>query len=99
MGVEQIKVYSDSQLVVNQVLQQYEAREDNMVAYLDQVRKLIAGLKGLSISQIPREENAQADRLAHLASSSKVGPSRDKGGIPVRAQRFSSGRHGSRLSR
>ena len=53
MGAEQIRVYSDSQLVVNQVLQQYEAREDNMVAYLAQVRKLIAGLKGLSFSQIP----------------------------------------------
>ena len=50
MGAEQIRVYSDSQLVVNQVLKQYEAREDNMVAYLAQVRKLIDGLKGLSIS-------------------------------------------------
>ena len=72
MGAEQIRVYCDSQLVVNQVLQQYEAREDNLVAYLAQVRKLITGLKGLSISQIPREENAQVVRLARLASSSEV---------------------------
>ena len=72
MGAEQIKVYSNSQLVVNQILQQYEAREDNMIAYLAQARRLIAGLKGLTIAQIPREENAQADRLARLASSSEA---------------------------
>ena len=37
MGAEQIRVYSDSQLVVNQVLQQYEAREESMAAYLSLV--------------------------------------------------------------
>ena len=34
MGAQLVQVYSDSQLIVNQVLQQYEAREDSMVAYL-----------------------------------------------------------------
>ena len=50
MGVEQIQVYSDSQLIVNQVLQQYEAREERMVAYLALVREVTAKLKGLSIT-------------------------------------------------
>ena len=72
MGTEKIRVYSDSQLIVNQILQQYEAREDNMIAYLAQARRLVAGLKGLTIAQIPWEENFQADRLARLASSSEV---------------------------
>ena len=57
MGAEQIRVYSDSQLVVNQVLQQYEAWEDNMVAYLALVHKATSKLKGMSITQISREEN------------------------------------------
>ena len=68
-GAKQIRVYNDSQLVVNQVLQQYEAREDNMIAYLALVHAIIVKLKGMSITQILREENTQADRLAHLASS------------------------------
>ena len=55
--------------MVNQVLQQYEAREDNMIAYLTLVHAITGKLKGMSITQIPREENTQADRLAQLASS------------------------------
>ena len=55
---EQICVFSDSQLVVNQVLQQYEAREDNMVAYLTLVHSLTGKFKGISVTQIPREDNA-----------------------------------------
>ena len=72
MGARQIKVYSDSQLVVNQVLQQYEAHDESMAAYLSLVREIIAHLKGFSITLIPREANSEADRLAHLASSSKI---------------------------
>ena len=43
-----------------------------MVAYLTLVREIVSKLKGLSITKIPREENAQADRLARLASSSET---------------------------
>ena len=43
-----------------------------MVAYLSLVREITAKLKGLSITQIPREENTEADRLARLASSSET---------------------------
>ena len=71
MGAQQIQVYNDSQLIVNQVLQQCEARKNNMVAYLTLVRKITNGLKGFSVTQIPREENTQADRLACLTSSSE----------------------------
>ena len=53
MGVEKVQVYSDSQLVVNQVLQQYEACEDKMVAYLAQVYAITGKLKGMPITQIP----------------------------------------------
>ena len=58
MGAQQIKVHNDSQLIVNQVLLQYEAREENMVAYLTLVREVTNKLKGLSITQILKEENA-----------------------------------------
>ena len=72
MGAEQIRVYSDSQLVVNQVLQQYEAREESMTAYLSLVQEITINLKGLSITQIPRKANTEADRLACLSSSSET---------------------------
>ena len=43
-----------------------------MVAYLALVRRIVRKLKGMSITQIPREENAQADQLARLASASEL---------------------------
>ena len=49
MGAENLEVYSDSQLVVNQVLEQYEARDDHMVAYFDSARRLISRFKGLKL--------------------------------------------------
>ena len=64
LGAEQIRVFSDSQLVVNQVLQQYKACKDNMVAYLTLVHSITGKLKGIFVTQIPREENAQANRLS-----------------------------------
>ena len=51
------------------MLQQYEAQEENMVAYLALVRGVASKFKGLFITQIPRGENVQSDRLARLASS------------------------------
>ena len=42
-----------------------------MVAYLTLVQEVTSRLKGLSVTQIPREEYTQVDRLAHLASSSE----------------------------
>ena len=43
-----------------------------MMADLALIRQVVGKLKGLSIAQIPREENAKADRLVRLASSLDV---------------------------
>ena len=51
MGAQQVQVYSDSQLIMNQVLQQYKARKDSMVAYLALVREVTSKLKGLSVTR------------------------------------------------
>ena len=34
MGLQQLRVYSDSQLVINQVRGDYQAKGENMMAYL-----------------------------------------------------------------
>ena len=58
--------------MVNQILQLYKARKDNMMAYLALVRQVIGKLKGWSIVQILREGNAKANRLTKLISSHEV---------------------------
>uniref|UniRef100_A0A2N9FDC4 Uncharacterized protein n=1 Tax=Fagus sylvatica TaxID=28930 RepID=A0A2N9FDC4_FAGSY len=69
MGVKNLTIKSDSQLVIGQVKGEYEAREDRMKKYLTVVQTLLPHFKKVEFVQIPREENVDADRLARLASS------------------------------
>lgn len=41
LGVQHLKVYSDSQLIVSHVLNEYEAREKSLKKYLQKVKDLI----------------------------------------------------------
>ena len=66
-GATNIVIYCDSQVVTNQVNEDYECKDDRMKRYLDQARKRVDDLKA-KIIQIPRGENEQADRLAKAAS-------------------------------
>ncbi|KAH7846090.1 hypothetical protein Vadar_009669 [Vaccinium darrowii] len=67
-GAEHLAVISNSQLVVEEVNGEFEAKEEGMGKYLSLVKKLIKKLKAFTISQGPREENAEADQLARLAT-------------------------------
>uniref|UniRef100_A0A2N9ESH3 Uncharacterized protein n=1 Tax=Fagus sylvatica TaxID=28930 RepID=A0A2N9ESH3_FAGSY len=69
MGIENLTVKSDSQLIVGQVKGEYEAKEDRMKRYLTVVKNLLTQFKKVELLQIPREENEAADRLARLAYS------------------------------
>uniref|UniRef100_A0A2N9IRV7 RNase H type-1 domain-containing protein n=1 Tax=Fagus sylvatica TaxID=28930 RepID=A0A2N9IRV7_FAGSY len=69
MGVKNLTVKSDSQLVIGQIKGEYEAREDRMKKYLTVVQTLLPHFEKVEFVQIPREENVDADRLARLASS------------------------------
>ena len=69
MGIKNLIVKSDSQLIVGQVKGKYEAREDRMEKYLKVVQTLLLHFKKVEFFQISREENVDIDRLARLASS------------------------------
>ncbi|KAL0303650.1 UNVERIFIED_CONTAM: Retrovirus-related Pol polyprotein from transposon [Sesamum radiatum] len=68
-GARHLLAYSDSQLVVKQVKGTYEAKEESMIQYLQQIADLKTKFHHFQITQIPREENAKADSLSKLASS------------------------------
>ncbi|XP_027166027.1 uncharacterized protein LOC113765993 [Coffea eugenioides] len=68
-GAAHILVYSDSQLVVCQILDEYEAREEVMHRYLSKVHQLIAHFESFEIQRIPRSQNKRADALSRLAST------------------------------
>ena len=69
LRVSNLKVYNDSQLVVNQVNDTYQARGEKMVAYLENAKELIGSILAVTIEVVPRSKNANTDALAQLAST------------------------------
>ncbi|KAI5337821.1 hypothetical protein L3X38_017092 [Prunus dulcis] len=68
MSAKQIGIYSDSQLIVNQVTADFAAKEASMLAYLSTTNQLLQKFQANEVRQIPRTENSNADTLARLAS-------------------------------
>ncbi|XP_016648932.1 PREDICTED: uncharacterized protein LOC107880908 [Prunus mume] len=68
-GAEQLMICSDSQLVVNQVITEFAAKEESIAAYLAQTCRLLKQFKTYYIRQVPRSENSHADALSRLASA------------------------------
>ncbi|KAL0286917.1 UNVERIFIED_CONTAM: hypothetical protein Sangu_2715200 [Sesamum angustifolium] len=55
-GASYLLAYSDSQLIVKQVNREYEAKEDSMAQYLQQIEELKINFRSFQLQQIPREE-------------------------------------------
>ncbi|XP_052205170.1 uncharacterized protein LOC127809995 [Diospyros lotus] len=77
---EAVVILSDSQLVVNQIRGEYQAKGAKMAAYLLKARELLALLPRLEVRQIPRSQNSHADALARLATAQDT---KFLGAIPV----------------
>ena len=69
MEADQLKLCSDSQLVVKQIEDSYEARGGKMIIYLNKVRELLKKSVRVQVRYVPRAENSQADALAKLATA------------------------------
>jgi len=62
-----LTVYSDSELLVRQLTGEYQVRSPRLVDLHRQVQLLLIKVPRWMIRHVPRETNAQADRLANLA--------------------------------
>ena len=71
MEVDKLEVCSDSQLVVKQIDDSYEARGEKKILYLKKVRELLKKFVRVQVRHIPRAENSRADALAKLATASQ----------------------------
>ena len=76
MEVDQLEVCSDSQFVVKQIEDTYEAKGENMILYLKKVRELLRKFVLVQVRHIPRAENSRADALAKLTTASQEDLSR-----------------------
>ncbi|XP_075075651.1 uncharacterized protein LOC107768046 [Nicotiana tabacum] len=71
LGIEQIIIKSDSQLVVNQMQGTYTAKEARMQQYLEKARELQT-IPIVENRANTKEESVEADVLANLASVAEV---------------------------
>ena len=76
LEVDQLEVYSDSQLVVRQIEDTYEAKSEKMILYLQKVRDLLRKFGLVQVKHVPRAENSRADTLEKLATASQEDLSR-----------------------
>ncbi|KAL5580848.1 hypothetical protein UlMin_013290 [Ulmus minor] len=63
-----LTIYSDSQLVVSQVNSEFQAKGEKMASYLEKVNEAMNQFDTVTIIQVPRAENTNADALARLAT-------------------------------
>ncbi|GKV46505.1 hypothetical protein SLEP1_g53487 [Rubroshorea leprosula] len=76
LKVQNIKVFSDSQLVVGQVNGSCEIRDPQLGRYASVVYKLKSGFASFQIDKIPRVDNQRTDELSKLASSQDINSQR-----------------------
>jgi len=69
LGAGKVDIKSDSELAVKQLKGRYRVKKATLRPLYQKVVQLIGPLEVFSITHIPREQNREADRLAHRALS------------------------------
>jgi ribonuclease HI len=75
-GATRLKIFGDSNLVVQQVMNRCDTINDNMMAYKNLYHYLEGTFDGCEVSHISRNSNEEADNLANIGSQCLPVPSR-----------------------
>ena len=67
LGARELELVGDSELIVRQVRGEYRVKDAALRELHSQVRAALAGFERWSIHNVPREDNAHADRLVNEA--------------------------------
>ena len=67
LGVKQVDINLDSQLVARQISGEYRVKKAALKPLYQQVKQLLILLEGFTITHIPRQQNREADNLANMA--------------------------------
>ncbi|OQB69133.1 MAG: 14.7 kDa ribonuclease H-like protein [Spirochaetes bacterium ADurb.Bin133] len=70
-NVKNIKVFSDSELLCNQINGVYKVKNENLKKYYIEAKSLIDKLNSFEIKHILREQNGLADKMANKAMDLK----------------------------
>ena len=67
MGLRELEVLADSELVVKQLTGEYQVKADHLRPLHDEAKALLAGFDKIDLRHIPREENEAADEMSNRA--------------------------------
>ena len=72
MGIKELEVYSDSELLVKQLAGEYAVKAEHLRPLHDEARALLQGFSFIQVRHIPREENAAADLMSNRAIDERL---------------------------
>jgi ribonuclease HI len=72
MGIRELEVLSDSELLVKQLHGDYAVKAEHLRPLHDEVQQLLKGFSWIEVRHIPREENAQADAMSNRAIDERL---------------------------
>uniref|UniRef100_A0A803L7Q4 Uncharacterized protein n=1 Tax=Chenopodium quinoa TaxID=63459 RepID=A0A803L7Q4_CHEQI len=81
MGIQDLDVHGDSQLVISQILSEYEVKKEDLIPYHKHASRL---LDKFDTVRLPRSANKMADALAGLAATLALGAEETMYGVPQR---------------
>ena len=73
MAIKDLDVYGDSQLVIKQLLEEYEVKKDDLVSYHKYTLRLLDKLETIKLQHVPRSANKMVDTLANLTATLALG--------------------------
>uniref|UniRef100_A0A803N5V0 RNase H type-1 domain-containing protein n=1 Tax=Chenopodium quinoa TaxID=63459 RepID=A0A803N5V0_CHEQI len=73
MGIHDLNVYGDSQLVISQLLGEYEVKKEDLIPYHKHAPRLLDKFDIVKLSHVPRSANKMDNVLAGLAATLALG--------------------------
>ncbi len=72
MGIKELDVFADSELLVKQLAGEYQVRAENLRPLHDEAKALLRAFPEVAVRHIPREQNAAADEMSNRAIDERL---------------------------
>ena len=72
MGIKELDVFSDSELLVKQLAGDYAVKAEHLKPLHDEARALLKAFPDVHVAHIPREQNTAADEMSNRAIDERL---------------------------
>jgi ribonuclease HI len=72
LGIKNLEVYMDSQLIVNQINGSYKVKNTDLIPIYNEIKSKLKSFSSISFAHVPREQNKLADSLVNKALDDRI---------------------------